>query len=120
MSQKKISSGVVHEVPTDLKTSGYAVIQAGSVNTRHLNSVDRDDADVSCHYAVLPAGNRTGRHRLPSRSAFFPLVVGELLDVGAVVTHHENLPVRLRRIRVRHLVFKAHRGTREGDQFAIE
>ena len=53
MSQKKISSGVVHEVPTDLKTSGYAVIQAGSVNTRHLNSVDRDDADVSCLSAVF-------------------------------------------------------------------
>jgi len=83
--------------------SRRAVIQAVSVNTRHLNSVDRDDADVSCLYAVLPADNSTGRHRLPSRSAFFPLVVGELLDVGAVVTHHENLPVRLRRVRVRQL-----------------
>jgi hypothetical protein len=61
-----------------------------SINNQHLNSVDRDDADVSCPYAVLPAGNSIGHQRLPSRSAFFPLVVGELLNVGTVVPHHEN------------------------------
>ena len=69
---------------------------------------------------VLPTGNSTGHQRLPPRGAFFPLVVGELLDVGAVVTHHENLPVGLWRIRISNLVLETHPGTREGDRFAIE
>ena len=47
-------------------------------------------------------------NRLPGRRAIFPLVVGELLHVGAVVAHHEQLAVRLRRVRVDHLVLEAH------------
>src|SRR5215831_7078781 len=98
----------------------WRVIQAVSANSQDLNSVASDVADVSGIYAVLPAGNSTGHRRLPARSAFFPLIVGELFDVGAVETHHEDLAVGLRRIRISHLVLEAHPGTREGDRLAVE
>src|SRR4051794_23678731 len=51
---------------------------------------------------------RSELRSLPAGSSFLPLVVGELLDAGAIVAHDENLAVRLRRIRVDHFVLEAH------------
>jgi hypothetical protein len=42
--------------------------------------------------------------RRPRGSAVFPLVVSELLDLGAVVLHDEDLAVGLRRICIEHFV----------------
>jgi serine/threonine protein phosphatase PrpC len=76
------------------------------------------DAEVSDLYDVLLVGNRIAHRRLPRGRAFFPLVVCELFDLRAVVTHDEDLPIRLRRIRISHLVLEAHAGTRERDELA--
>ena len=77
------------------------------------------DAEVSDLYDVLPAGNRLAHRRLPRGRAFFPLVVCALFDLRAVVTHDKDLPIRLRRIRISHLVLEAHAGTRERDELAV-
>lgn len=45
---------------------------------------------------------------LPGRRAVFPLVVSELLDLGAVVVHDKDLAVRLRIIREQHFIFESH------------
>jgi hypothetical protein len=47
------------------------------------------------------------------------LVVGQLPDVGAVVAHHEDFTVRLRRVGIGHFVFEAHPRRRERDELAI-
>src|SRR6478752_2413409 len=57
--------------------------------------------------------------RLPRRRAIFPLVVGELLHVAAVVAHHEQLAVGLRRVRVDHFVLESHPRAGEHDVFAV-
>src|SRR5208283_5976546 len=56
---------------------------------------------------------------LPRGSAVFPLVIGELLDTGAVVPHNEQFPIGLRRIRVHDLVFEAHPRAGECDVLSI-
>lgn len=54
--------------------------------------------------------------RLPSRTAFLPLVMGELLHVGAVTVHDEDLAAPLRGAGVKGLVFES--GSRTGKQKA--
>jgi len=46
--------------------------------------------------------------RLPRRSAVFPLVIGELLDLGTVILHHEDLTVGLRRACLEGFVLEPH------------
>ena len=46
--------------------------------------------------------------RLPGGTAFFPLVIGELLHMGAVTVRHEYLAVRLRAASVKGLVLESH------------
>ena len=46
--------------------------------------------------------------RLPGGTAFFPLVVGELFHMGAVIGHHKYLAIRLRAAGVKGLVLESH------------
>ena len=48
------------------------------------------------------------RVRLPGGTAFFPLVIGELLHMGAVTVHHKYLAIRLRAAGVKGLVLESH------------
>jgi hypothetical protein len=44
--------------------------------------------------------------RLPRRTAVFPLVIGELFDLGAIVLHDEDLTVGLRGVAIECFVFE--------------
>ena len=45
---------------------------------------------------------------LPRCSTFFPLIIGELLDLCPVITHDEDVAIGLWRVRIERLVFKSH------------
>ena len=45
---------------------------------------------------------------LPSCSAFFPLIIGELLNLCPVISHDEDVAIGLWRVGVQRLVFKSH------------
>jgi hypothetical protein len=61
-----------------------------------------------CSRLVGRCGQRSSAGRLPRGAAIFPLVIGELLYVGTVVAHDEDLAVGLRRAGVDRFVLKAH------------
>lgn len=46
--------------------------------------------------------------RLSGGCALFPLVVGELLHIGAVIAHYKNLPIRLLIVGIESFVFESH------------
>src|SRR5262245_10798411 len=73
---------------------------------------------LSLHFRVCTTG-RLSTRGLPGRCALFPLVIGDLLDACAVVPHHEQLAVRLRRVRVRHLVLVSHPRRCKHDVLAV-
>src|SRR5579863_271530 len=62
---------------------------------------------------------RDGRLGAPGGAAFFPLIVSELLNVGAVGVHHEDLAVGLRRPGVKRLVFESHARAGEEETLAV-
>src|SRR5271165_6818307 len=74
---------------------------------------------LSFWVALSTASNLADGHRLPGGSALFPLVVGELLHTGAVVAHHENLAIGLRRIGVGNFILEAHPRTGKHDVLAV-
>ena len=51
-------------------------------------------------------GGRCRSARLPGVRALFPLVVRELLHLGAVIAHHKYLPIRLRIVGIETFVFE--------------
>ena len=57
--------------------------------------------------------------RLPCRTALFPLVVGELFDLGTVLAHDKNFAIRLRRAYQKSLIFESHARTCEQQAFSI-
>ena len=61
-----------------------------------------------CSRSVGSCGQRSRAGRLPRGAAIFPLVIGELLYVGTVVAHDEDLAVGLRRAGIDRFVLKAH------------
>ena len=56
---------------------------------------------------------------LPGGAAFFPLIVGDLFEVGAVVAHDEDFAVRLGGHGVERFVFESHAGAGEEEAFAV-
>src|ERR1035437_10084054 len=89
--------------------------------TRHAPNVPVRNRDLHAFFsgALLTASNLDGRRWLPGGSALFPLVVGELLNAGAVVAHHENLAIGLRRIGVGNFILEAHPRTCKHDVLAV-
>src|SRR4051794_38603043 len=57
--------------------------------------------------------------RLPGGRAVLPLVVGQLAHVRAVVAHHEQLAVGLRRVGIDPLVLEPHARARPDDRFTV-
>jgi|ERR1700677_2959873 hypothetical protein len=57
--------------------------------------------------------------RLPRGSAFFPLVIGELFDLSAVVAHDEDFAVRLRRSDQHNFVFETHAAAAKQETFSF-
>src|SRR6266567_9350591 len=58
--------------------------------------------------------------RCPARAGVFPLVVGELSDIGSIRAHGEDLAVRLRRSVVKcHLILKTLASAAEDDPIAF-
>ena len=58
-------------------------------------------------------GGGVGRLQLPRRAAVFPLVIGELFHACAVLAHHKDFTIGLRRSGVDCLVLKTHARTGE-------
>jgi hypothetical protein len=75
-------------------------------------------------FKELFGGSRQWRRirsmNLPRGATIFPLVVGELLYLRAVVVHHENFAIRLRRsVGIEHLVLKSHPAAGKHKPFAV-
>lgn len=68
----------------------------------------RQTSDVFLPRCQRPACDLAHWNSPPPRCTVLPLVVGELLDAGAVEAHYKDLAVRLRRIRVRCFILEAH------------
>src|ERR1700722_20833693 len=65
---------------------------------------------------LVRRGSDRSRQRLvglPRRTPLFPLVVGQLFDLGTVVAHDKNFSVRLRRTYQKSLIFESHARTCE-------
>src|SRR5687768_16829130 len=84
----------------EIRTQPNASIRLNRVS--RMESPEKWTGRTGAHHMPpqLDAPPSIGRRRLaaraPGRCPFFPLIVGELLDAGAVGTHHEQLAVRLR------------------------
>src|SRR6202521_815418 len=66
------------------------------------SSACKNSFRASCRDGRIPGA------RLPGGSAIFPLVIGELFDLCAVIAHEEDFAVGLRRAGVERFVFESH------------
>jgi hypothetical protein len=68
----------------------------------------RHTSDVFLPRCQRPACDLAHWNSPPPRCTVLPLVIGELLDAGAVEAHYKDLAVRLRRIRVCCFILETH------------
>ena len=80
---------------------------SGITGSSHKTVVHRA-SDICLPHSQRPTCDLVRWNCLPPRSTVLPLIVRELLDASAIKAHHENLTVRLRRIRVRCFILEAH------------